>query len=303
MGCSFCSLARRRLLCHRSMHGALQPFRGESERTSRIIGTSWACSCCAGENFSARCSSRTHAVTLITHAVTKQTVCPHLSLNKIIYGAKCCTIITTSPLQIHTCGYPVGSRSVEDHVLSFRERVLEARDYGAVLVNSHTGCDAWPLADALRCLRACAAVEAEAGVPVAHETHRQRILFNPWVTRDVLNALPEIHVNVRARFPRCRAAAPRAPLQTEGSEGRRANEGARRRGLRSGRSTAGRRRAAPHTTRSARPTPRSEPPRGHRRACCMMEAAMGLCFGFGAAQAGAAGAWHQSAPRPRRGGL
>ena len=34
------------------------------------------------------------------------------------------------------------------------------------------------------------ATEREMGVAVAHETHRGRILYNPWATRDLLRLFP-----------------------------------------------------------------------------------------------------------------
>lgn len=47
--------------------------------------------------------------------------------------------------QVHTCGYPIQSRKVEDHINSFKEMVFESKKLGAFMVNSHSGYDGWSL--------------------------------------------------------------------------------------------------------------------------------------------------------------
>lgn len=96
--------------------------------------------------------------------------------------------------QIHTCSYPVRSRKVADHVASFREQMAIAKTMGAVFVNSHSGCDSWSLEQSLEFFRECLKIEQESGISVCHETHRQRVFYNPWITRDVLKALPDLKV-------------------------------------------------------------------------------------------------------------
>ena len=53
-----------------------------------------------------------------------------------------------------------------------------------ILVNSHSGCDSWPVETAHAFFKRALQVEADAGILICHETHRQRILYNPWATRD-----------------------------------------------------------------------------------------------------------------------
>ncbi len=100
-----------------------------------------------------------------------------------------------SVCQIHTCGYPIAAYDVDAHLASFRAMAAEAQEMGAVLVNSHTGLDAWSLADATRFFRAQVQFERTLPFKVVHETHRRRVFFNPWITRDVLQAVPEVNVN------------------------------------------------------------------------------------------------------------
>ena len=44
-------------------------------------------------------------------------------------------------------------------------------------------------------LKAALGIAAELGIPVAHETHRRRLLWNPWQARDLMKAVPELMVN------------------------------------------------------------------------------------------------------------
>jgi hypothetical protein len=100
-----------------------------------------------------------------------------------------------SVCQIHTCGYPIGSFAVEDHLASFRALAEEAQEMGAVLVNVHTGVDAWSLDDSVKFFKAQVTFEKSLPFKVVHETHRRRVFFNPWVTRDVIARVPEVNVN------------------------------------------------------------------------------------------------------------
>jgi len=97
--------------------------------------------------------------------------------------------------QVHTCGYPVSSRKVEDHVASFRKYVREAKQLGAIFVNSHSGSDSWTMEENIKFFESCLQIEKEEGIKVVHETHRRRVLYNPWTTREVLKRLPYLKVN------------------------------------------------------------------------------------------------------------
>jgi sugar phosphate isomerase/epimerase len=87
-----------------------------------------------------------------------------------------------------------GGNRVEDHVESLRRQVGEAAELGPRLVNAHSGRDAWTEAEAGRFFEAALRIEAAAGVTVAHETHRGRILFSPWVTARLLRQFPGLRL-------------------------------------------------------------------------------------------------------------
>ena len=83
--------------------------------------------------------------------------------------------------QIFTAG-----TSVAAHIESFRRQVGEAAGMSPVFINAHSGLDAWSESESSRFFEAALAVEQAGGIRIAHETHRGRILFNPWITSRLL---------------------------------------------------------------------------------------------------------------------
>ncbi|MCU0771702.1 MAG: TIM barrel protein [Verrucomicrobia bacterium] len=84
--------------------------------------------------------------------------------------------------QIFTAG-----TSVAAHIESFRRQMGEAAGMSPVFINAHSGLDAWSESDSSRFFEAALAVEQTEGIRIAHETHRGRILFNPWITSRLLD--------------------------------------------------------------------------------------------------------------------
>ncbi len=73
-----------------------------------------------------------------------------------------------------------------DHARSFATQLEEAAAMDPVLVISHSGRDAMPFEEQAAFFRSALQREKSVGVPVAHETHRGRILFTPWATARLL---------------------------------------------------------------------------------------------------------------------
>jgi sugar phosphate isomerase/epimerase len=92
--------------------------------------------------------------------------------------------------QIFTAGSDVPA-----HVQSFGDQLGRAVTFDPVLVNCHGGRDAWTAAEGQQFYAAVLAVEREAPAAVAHETHRGRILYNPWITRDLLHRFPDLRLS------------------------------------------------------------------------------------------------------------
>ena len=92
------------------------------------------------------------------------------------------------------------SRKVEDHIESFKILVQEAKQIGAIFINSHSGCDSWSVDEACEYLKETVKIEKELEITVTHESHRRRIFWNPFNYRDIFknqNDLPkDVKVNL-----------------------------------------------------------------------------------------------------------
>lgn len=93
--------------------------------------------------------------------------------------------------QIYTGG---SARTVDEHLASFRRQIAEALPLKPRFVNAHSGLDAWPRDEARRFYREIVAIERDLPVPVAHETHRGRVFFHPWITDELIQEFPQLHL-------------------------------------------------------------------------------------------------------------
>lgn len=98
--------------------------------------------------------------------------------------------------EICTAGSYVPHRkaTVADHLADLQDKLLQSRPLAPRFVTCIGGCDAWKLTDSVAFFRDAMQMAADAGVNISFETHRSRSLFNPWVTLDVLEALPDIRL-------------------------------------------------------------------------------------------------------------
>jgi len=81
-------------------------------------------------------------------------------------------------------------QTVADHLESLREQIATARTFASRFINAHSGQDAFTEEESLRFFEGALQLEATCGVAVAHETHRGRILYNPWITSRLLTRFP-----------------------------------------------------------------------------------------------------------------
>jgi sugar phosphate isomerase/epimerase len=98
--------------------------------------------------------------------------------------------------QIHTDKYDLGKKdkNIENHLRTFRNEVRNAKEWKAYFINSHTGYDGWNEQERTYFFEKILEIEKEEKVTVSHETHRRRVLFNPWVTRDLLFKFPSLKI-------------------------------------------------------------------------------------------------------------
>jgi sugar phosphate isomerase/epimerase len=85
-----------------------------------------------------------------------------------------------------------GGSTVAEHLQSFRDQLAQAKKFKASQITFHSGADHWTRAQAEEFYRSSISIEQEIGLPVAHETHRGRVFFNPWITRDLLLQFPAL---------------------------------------------------------------------------------------------------------------
>jgi sugar phosphate isomerase/epimerase len=84
--------------------------------------------------------------------------------------------------------------TVQEHLDSLERQLEDAAALKPLLIGCHGGRDAWPLSQCEQFFEGALAAEAAVGIPVGHETHRGRPLYNPWATRDLLKEFPDLKV-------------------------------------------------------------------------------------------------------------
>lgn len=104
-------------------------------------------------------------------------------------------------IMVNTCvpkGDNNGSQELSHHLESFKRQVREALalPLRPLLINSHSGCDSWSFETSKQYFEEALRFEQHEadGILICHETHRGRILYNPWITRDLCRAFPSLHL-------------------------------------------------------------------------------------------------------------
>ncbi len=87
-----------------------------------------------------------------------------------------------------------GGATPAEHFDAMRKQVDHLVGMGAVKINIHSGADHFSFQQAVDFYGKVAEYEKTVPTPIAHETHRGRVFFNPWITRDVLQAVPGIRL-------------------------------------------------------------------------------------------------------------
>jgi sugar phosphate isomerase/epimerase len=87
-----------------------------------------------------------------------------------------------------------GGTSVAEHVASFKSQIERAKSFGGIKLVVHSAQDWFPMSDANAYFREVLAIEKSTGIAVAHETHRGRLLFNPWQARELFENHPSLMI-------------------------------------------------------------------------------------------------------------
>lgn len=89
---------------------------------------------------------------------------------------------------------PASSVSVDSHFQDFRSQVSRALEANALFCSCLVGSDSWPLAVAVDFFARALEFGERVGIELSFETHRSRPTFHPWVTAELLRALPELRL-------------------------------------------------------------------------------------------------------------
>ncbi|MGJ8645297.1 MAG: sugar phosphate isomerase/epimerase family protein [Marinomonas colpomeniae] len=93
-------------------------------------------------------------------------------------------------------GIGTAGDTVEAHLESMNAQIERAVTFGPVLINSHTGRDIFSLKDNLRLFENALKLEQKHNITITHETHRFRPTFSTFDTEKIIEALPELKLNL-----------------------------------------------------------------------------------------------------------
>lgn len=81
-----------------------------------------------------------------------------------------------------------------DHATDFARQVAYAARFKPVLIVSHSARDCMSEDEQDRFFASALETESRHGIPIGHETHRQRAMFTPWTTARLLRRFPELRI-------------------------------------------------------------------------------------------------------------
>ncbi len=84
--------------------------------------------------------------------------------------------------------------SVEAHLDDVETALRNAAELSPLFATCIGGCDAWSEEESIRFFDVAMTLAKQYDIEITFETHRSRSLFNPWVTRRILEALPQIRL-------------------------------------------------------------------------------------------------------------
>lgn len=98
--------------------------------------------------------------------------------------------------EICTAGSYVPDRKATpaQHLDDFEAKLLRGKPLNPLFFNVMAGCDAWPIATQIDFFQRLVEIADKHDAICSLETHRSRSLFNPWVTRDIVRAVPQLRL-------------------------------------------------------------------------------------------------------------
>ncbi|MEL0629968.1 sugar phosphate isomerase/epimerase family protein [Psychromonas aquatilis] len=93
-------------------------------------------------------------------------------------------------------GIATDGKDLQAHVASLVKQVEYASLFSPKLINCHTGRDIFSLEDNLTLFKTALELEQQYGITITHETHRFRPTFSTFGTEQIIDALPELKLNL-----------------------------------------------------------------------------------------------------------
>lgn len=85
-------------------------------------------------------------------------------------------------------------RDVDDHARQYERYLNNLIEAKPVLINCQTGKDYFTFEENKRLFDLAAKLSIESGIPIIHETHRNKALYAAHVTRQFLSGLPDLRI-------------------------------------------------------------------------------------------------------------
>ena len=82
--------------------------------------------------------------------------------------------------------------SPNQHLLDLRSGIERCLDLSPLLINARTGLDSWSLDLQVDYFEKVLEMESDYGVDIIVQTVRSRSMFHPWITREILDRLPDL---------------------------------------------------------------------------------------------------------------
>jgi len=94
----------------------------------------------------------------------------------------------------HGVFVPLPGCTVEEHLESLEDGILRSMEGAPRFINTMAGYDAWSLAEAVRFFEGVVSLQDKHDIIISAETHRGRSTYSPWLTRDILKAVPDLRI-------------------------------------------------------------------------------------------------------------
>ncbi len=105
----------------------------------------------------------------------------------------CRSLLVDSGMEFIAMAFTDGD-TPQAHAASLREQATFARALGARSITCHSGQDCWSHRQAEAYFTEALFIESDIGITIAHETHRGRYFYSPWVTAPILERFPNLRL-------------------------------------------------------------------------------------------------------------